>query len=333
MRWANSYWYLFLCLAAVCAGCPRDHAISLPDGPCVQLVAVETFEFSPDVVLLITGGTGGMLEICDCPPPRPAGMSRRSGLVASYRAAFGEKIVLLETGDLTHFDPGHRRNAYTRRAYQGLAYDVIALGDMEWMGSRSDRDALTQTGAQVISSNLRQSGGTARYGAMLRRGDREMLIVSLIGDNALWLMDLEGLEYTPIEQVTGRKAYCVCRLEQGRYGNCCPLPTDLRVTVVHGTDADVERVAQQGRSDLIIRGHTERSLKTMHRVDGVPVVQVGGMGYVGVVAMKLASDGRIEKIAYRRESLASRWPVDERMWKLFLEYASPDAERTERRGK
>lgn len=308
MRWVNLYWFLFLGLMAVCAGCPRDHAISLPGGPCVQPVAVDPFEFSPDVVLLVTGGTGGMLEICDCPPPRPAGMSRRSGLVASYRSAFGPAVVLVDTGDVTHPEPGHRRNAYTHAAYRELGYDVIALGDMEWSATRADRDTLANTGATLLSGTLTEPGGESQRTARLLRNFRSVTFTSTIGEGASWMLDQTGTK-SPLPH----------------------LPDDsLRVGIVHGAAGDVDAVAGQGGFDLILQGHTERSATAVRRVDGAWVVQVGGMGYVGVVAMKLASDGRIEKIAYRRESLASRWPVDERMWKLFLEYASPDVVRTER---
>ena len=301
MRWANSYWYLFLCLATVCAGCPRDDAISLPDGPDVQPVAVAPFEFVPDVVLLVTGGTGGMLEICDCPPPRPAGMSRRSGLVASYRSAFGPAVVLVDTGDVTYPEPGHRRNAYTHAAYRSLGYDVIALGDMEWSATRADRDALTNTGATLLSGTLTESGGVSQPTATLSRNGRSVTFTSTIGDDASWMLDQAARKH-PLPRLPGDA---------------------LRLGIVHGSADDVDSVATQGGLDLILQGHTEKSAPALRRVDGAWVVQVGGMGYVGVVAVKLAADGRIEKIAYRRESLAARWPVDERMWKLFLEYIAP----------
>jgi hypothetical protein len=252
-----------------------------------------------------------MLEICDCPPPRPAGMSRRSGLVASYRSAFGPAVALVDTGDVTHPEPGHRRNAYTHAAYRGLGYDVIAMGDMEWSATRADRDTLTNTGATLLSGALTEPGGVSQRTARLSRNGRRVTFTSTIGDDASWMLD-----------------------QAGTNPSLPHLPDDsLRVGIVHGSTGDVDTVATQGGFDLILQGHTERSATAVRRVDGAWVVQVGGMGYVGVVALKLAADGRIEKIAYRRESLATRWPVDERMWKLFLEYARPDAERTERRGK
>jgi hypothetical protein len=310
MRWANSYWPLFFVLAGVCAGCHRDDSITVPAGPEVQPIAVAPFEFAPDVVLLITGGTGGMLEICDCPPPMPAGMSRRSGLIASYRAAFGSAVALVDTGDVTHPEPGHRRNAYTHAAYRSLGYDVIALGDMEWSAERADRDALARTQATLLSGTITESGGVSQPVAKLTRNGRSVAFTSVIGDDASWML-------SPTRTKTA-----LPRLDDD----------SLRVGIVHGSGDDVATAATQGGFDLILQGHTERSSVVVQRVDGIPVIRVGGMGYVGVVALKLSDKGRIKKIAYRCESLATRWPVDERMRRLFLQYASPDAARTERTG-
>ena len=180
---------------------------------------------------------------------------------------------------------------------------------MEWSAERADRDALARTQATLVSGTINESGGVSQPVAKLTRNGRQVTFTSVIGDDASWMLSPTRTKI-PLSRLPG---------------------DSLRVGIVHGSADDVAAAATQGGFDLILQGHTERSSFVVQRVDGIPVIQVGGMGYVGVVALKLAADGRIEKIAYRCESLATRWPVDERMRRLFLEYIAPvDARRSKR---
>ena len=126
-------------MLAVLVGCrPGADATNHGQAPVPAPVPVKPFRIlRPDLVLLVTGGTQGLMEVCNCVGPMPGGLARRSGLVRSYRAAF-DHTFLIDTGDVFWVEPEDLRNGFVLKGYARIGYDAVVLGDQEW-AAKGDR--------------------------------------------------------------------------------------------------------------------------------------------------------------------------------------------------
>ena len=269
---------------------------------------------APDIVLLITGGTNGKLEVCNCSGPMPGGLARRSGLIRSYRAAF-RNTFLLDAGDLFWIEPKAVQNPFVLKAYRQVGYDAIVLGDQEWAApSDTLGEWLSAEPTPALSSTIEPAEGQKPVPLVraVRRewGPVKLAVLSDIRRDAFLFLPrqrLEGLKFSP-------EADLVRRAEQLRRDGF------VVVVVAHGDDECLARTARSIPADLIIRGHTRRSEKKLLRVAGTPVAKVGSADWVGVVAMKLAG-GRVAAMEYRLELVDSHWPLDVRLLQTYQAYA------------
>ncbi len=151
---------LAVAVAAVLAGCdgecPCRPVPGMGQYPVIP-VSVKPFAIgTPDLVMLVTGGTNGMMEACNCSGPMPGGLARRSGLVKSYREAC-RSVFLLDLGDLFWVEPEDIRNGFVLRAYRQIGYDAVVLGDQEW-ASKDLAGLLVPAGGGYLSTNLAGEG-------------------------------------------------------------------------------------------------------------------------------------------------------------------------------
>lgn len=283
----------------------------------------------PDAVLVVTGSTHGMLEVCNCSGPMPGGLARRSGLVASYRHAFPGRTLLIDTGDVFWIEPDDVRNPYVVRGYRQMGYDVMVWGDQEW--AASDERLLhafpAEGQTQYLSTTVASTAGELPLARVVRRefGEARLAIVSDIRAEAFLFFDsqrYEQLSFTPREDLA--------RLMRDLKADGCAV-----VAIVHGSEADLEKAAAEMPADLILRGHSQKSSETLRELSGTPVVQVGGSEHAGVVALKLSPAGEIQRVDYRLELIDDHWPLDKRMLEIYQAYAhhamreALDAERKE----
>lgn len=273
------------------------------------------FAFAPDVVLLVTGSTNGLLEACNCSGPMPGGLARRSGLLRSYRAAC-EYTLTIDTGDLFWIEPGDLRNNYSLRGYGLLGYDAVVLGDQEWAES-DDRLAAMLSGelAPVGLSTTVQSPGSAESLPIRREllrplGEHRIALLSYVGEEAFAFFDRARAEMLRRDSL----ASLAGRIEALRADGATV------VLVVHGSEDDV-RAAAKLRPDVILWGHAAKSCKELLAFDAVPVVRVGQAAYVGVLALALDPGGRVSRSEYRLEVVDEAWPIDHRLLELYQAYA------------
>jgi len=274
-------------------------------------VAVKPFRMArPDVVLLVTGGTNGMLEVCNCRGPMPGGLARRSGLVRSYRAAFGNTL-LIDTGDAFWVEPNDLRNEFLLKGYAQIGYDAVVLGDQEWAAdSRRLARLQAATGLTYLSTNVSADG--VETVPLVRRevgGTR----VAILSD-----VPRDSFHFVPGERVaqlgmSGSAAVGdrIAELKKAGF---------LVVLVAHMGSEALEACAPASAADLILRGHTTRSEPKLLRIGGKPVVKVGGSETVGAVALKVR-DGRIAEMDYRVEVVDTSWPLDKRLIQTYQAYA------------
>lgn len=263
----------------------------------------------PNAVLLITGGTHGRLETCDCLKPVPGGLGRRSGLFASYRAAFGN-VTTLDTGDFFWIDADGIRNRYVLDGYRLAGYDVLCAGDHELMARRTLLPAeLRQNGLRLLATNLDgisswpAGGGRLLESAAIARGGA-LAIVSYLGPGTL--------AFVP-EAQRDLKLAGVDRLAR--------MIQDLRrqgravVLVAHAEQDELGPLAPLG-ADLIVQAHTTRSDADVLKLGSTPMVRVGGGDQVGVLALRLGR-GRIAQMEFRLEPIITDWPEDARLIELY----------------
>ena len=290
-----------------------------------RAVAVRGFRIAdPDAVVLITGGTHGMMEVCNCVGPMPGGLARRSGLVRSYRAAFDTTIVL-DTGDLFWVEPEDLRNTFVPKGYGQIGYDAVVLGDQEWAACDDHLRALGRAkGLTCLSTTV--SAKTVDFPRVVVRPIRggRLAIVSDVRGDAFRFVPAsrrERLTLSPPEDI-------VRRIRQLKRDGL------LVMVVAHMEASTLEAVAGEYHADLIVQGHTTRSEPALRRLAGTPVVKVGGFETVGAVAIRSAG-GKIVDLDYRVEVVDTTWPLDRRLIQTYQAYAHAamrralDAERTE----
>ena len=288
---------------------PASRPAHAQDKP-LEPVAVRPFALGePELVLLITGATLGRMEVCNCSGPMPGGLSRRSGLFASYRQAH-RAVAAIDTGDAFWLNPQDLRNRYMLPAYQLLDYHAVVLGDHEWRARQQLGDMLRAAPVKCLSTNVRAEGLDLPSAAVIPAGARKLAVLSFVGPGALSFMPEEERAQLTIldvarvdEQAAGLKAE-----------GCAVL------LVAHVDEWELAGLKSLRNVDIIIRGHTSQSEDKPERLGAMPVIRVGSPEFVGVLALKLG-DGRIAAWEYRAEIVDTSWPLDRRLMNVYQAYA------------
>ena len=305
-------------IAAVLAGCDGKAgrggpAPDLADRS-VKPAPVKPFAMGrPDLVLLVTGGTNGMLEVCNCAGPMPGGLARRSGLVRSYRAAM-DNVFLLDTGDVFWIEPNDIRNRYVLQGYRQIGYDAVVLGDQEWAADDLAR-FLARAKLPYLASNVEPpvvpAGVQVKPVVIRRIGRAKLALVSHVSTEAFRFAPDKAARRIALQDERALKQ----RVDGLQKRGC------VVVVIAHGETEQVERIAARCGADLVIRGHTTRCGETLTQTGATPVAKIGGHPYVGVVAMKVSDAGTIDKIEYRVEVVTEHWPLDTRLIQTYQAYA------------
>ncbi|MCD4824730.1 MAG: hypothetical protein K8S55_08985 [Phycisphaerae bacterium] len=312
-------WCVLLLVAVGVAGCNhsgRNGSVGGQAAPKPKPVAVRPFDFGrPDVVLLVTGATNGKLEVCNCSGPMPGGLARRGGLVASYRAAF-PNTVLIDTGDVFWIEPHDLMNIFVMKGYRLMGYDAVTLGDQEWTADDKFLRKVLQPGrTKYLSTTVaaKDKSVALPITPVLRRawGDVQLAVLSDIRPEAFMFFPRRRYKQLAFSQ-PGNVDARIAGLRKNR---------SAVVVVVHGSQSDLEAAAGRLDADLILWGHTQKSDGKLLSVAGKPVVRVGGSDYIGVVGMKISPVGKITAMEYRLEIIDDRWPLDKRMLELYQAYA------------
>lgn len=277
----------------------------------LKLVDVRAFKMGqPDAVLMLTGGSGGLLEVCNCSGPMPGGLSRRSGLVQSYRKTFAE-TVLVDAGDTFWIEPTDIRNGYMLRGYGQIGYDAVVLGDQEWAaGPERLAEMLAVNKTPALSTTV-MGPGVATSKALEREFARaKIAVVSDISPKAF--------HFVP-KSLVGKLLFAepaeldrqIAELKSQGY---------IVVLIAHAGDESIQDIASRTKADLVVQGHTTRTDTKLSRVNGKPVIKVGGYEYVGVVAIK-ADGNKISDVEYRAELVSTKWPLDGKLLLTYQSYA------------
>ncbi len=304
--------------AAVLVGCedgkePPDHAKShqAPSGSAVEPFAAG----APDAVLLLTGGTNAMMEVCNCAGAMPGSLSRRSGLFRSYREAFVHTFAL-DAGDALWVEPDHPKNEFILRGYSQVEYDALVMGDREWAPDPARMVRIFPSARfPLISTTVAPAGakaGSLPIQPAVRRelGPLKIAVISDLRRQGLnWLDEsrLDQLDVAPVE----RTAELARQLDDKGY---------YVILVVHGPELLLEKiVASVPAADLIVQGNTTRPGEKLRTLDGRPVVRPGGYEWVSVVALRRTPEG--VKPELRMEQVDHRWTSDKRLVQTYQAYA------------
>ncbi len=270
----------------------------------------------PDIVLLVTGSTNGVLEPCDCSPGMPSGMTRRSGLIQAYRTVF-PRSLLLDTGDaLPERSAAQPIHEYVMRAYRLMGYDTLVLGEQEWLQSPAALAHWRQVGGcEFLSTSVQENSslpGESPIVPVVRRqwGKIRLAVLS----------DLDLAENVPAHPTVRDRFKRLNPSDWSARVQRLKEEGDVVVVVSHGSEAFLETLAPSIPADLFVRGHMRGAESDLRRVAGRPVVSVGGPGFVGVVALQL-QHGQITRIEYRLERVEQKWPADPRLKENYYAYA------------
>ena len=286
-------------------------------------VAVLPFAFErPDAVLLVTGGTQGILEVCNCAGPMPGGLARRSGLVASYRLAFPDKTLLLDTGDLFWVEPEAVRNRFILKGYRAMGYDLVALGDQEWALANAPLGEIlrqaSQPGPTFLATTVRPKASlpTSQLPVVpevtRKLATTKLTILNDLDEEAFQFFEKERRAELTLDKTD---APLIQRIA------ACKARGETVVLIAHGSEFRVETLAKTTQADLLLWGHTEKTNPKLLQLHGKPVVKVGSADEVGAIAMKINPAGAITAIDYRAELVDNHWPLDKHMLEIYQAYA------------
>lgn len=268
----------------------------------------------PDAVLLVTGSTDGMMEVCNCSGPMPGGLARRSGLVISYRKAFPDRTVLIDTGDVFWIKPQDVRNRYVLKGYRQMGYDAVVLGDQEWAAPDAMLAEVMPPGETAwLSTTVASKQAEVPLARVVRRqlGNTKLAIVSDIRPDAFLFFDAarqDELDFMPRNALR----QIMQQLKADRFAV---------VAVVHGSGEELEQAAGEMPADVILRGHSQQSAKELLAAAGKPVVKVGGSEHLAALALRISPSGEVTDTEYRLEVVGDTWPLDKRMLELYQAYA------------
>jgi hypothetical protein len=310
--------FVLACMLAGCPGSPSGQERLLSKNP-PSPIPVKPFTFGqPQIVLLATGGGNGVLEMCDCSGPMPGGLSRRSGLVLSYRAAF-PNVVLIDTGDAFWRSGDHPANEFILHGFNQIGYDAMVLGDQEWMASGSRVHSLFAPGKmQYLSTTV--SEASAPQGqpplATVKVVKREFPKgkIAILSDlrpqwNLLWSSQQTArLDFAK----RGELAAQVDQLHKEGY---------IVAVVCHGDDEALKQTAGQCAADFFLHGHKSRVQDKLLNIDGRPVVNVKGSEVVAVLGIQVKDDGKLANLEYRLEKVEKPWPIDDRLLQSYKDYS------------
>jgi hypothetical protein len=332
MRLLPAHFVLISIVTVVClGGCgeeqPMMHTASDEAPGPVKVLPLDKDSPPPDIVLLVTGGSNGMMEVCNCSGPMPGGMARRSGLVISYRATFPH-VLVLDSGESFWSKGTDIRNQYILKDYSQIGYDAVALGAHEWSAGPDGLATFSAAGTvpPLLSTTVVAAPGQPEFPLVKEVvkdfGQVKVAVLTYLPKESLKLpaKTLEKLWFSQPQQLVKRAKELA--------GQGC-----LIVLVVHGDDALVKIAAQEVPADLIVRGQSQVSDKSMGQANGIPVVGVKGTENIGVVGLWV-SGGKIKRSLYRLEVADRRWPMDGRLIQTYQAYTHAalrqalDAERT-----
>ena len=308
-RWAC------ILLAVALVGCERRDEGQPPPAtePAVTPIEIEPFSIAaPDVVLLITGGTHGRLELCNCPDTLPGGLSRRSGLVASYRAAWPNTLVM-DTGDVFSYDPGNPQNRYVLRGYRMIGYDAVVLGDHEWSALAGPLEAILRAAPMKYLSTSAVADGSDLplvREVVHQAGATKLAVLSYLGADTLLFTPAEARSRLKLENIAA-----VSRRAGRLKAEGCVV-----VLAAHVTELELPSLAELESVDLVMQANTRVSSPTVGKLGDALLIKVGGPGHVGALAAKI-KNGRIAQAELRLEVVTKDWPLDWRLLDLYQAYA------------
>ena len=325
-------WICILLIAAL-AGCGKDRATpstapaSAPasqakdratpstapaSAPASQASALTPFKIAaPDAVLLVTGGTHGRLELCDCPDTLPGGLSRRAGLIAAYRKAY-PAAMLLDTGDVLSYEPQAAANRYVLVGYRMLGYDVVVLGDHEWSALGAGLAGLLRASPMTYlsTSATADSAELPVVREIVHQTPAgKLAILSHLGPDTLLFAPHKATEKLKLDAIEATLA----RAARLKATGCAV------ILIAHVTEVELDELKISDAVDLVIQANVTHSQPRPRAMAGRPILKVGGTDHVGVVALKLR-EGRIAEMDFRLEVVTEDWPADERLLKLFQAY-------------
>ena len=320
--------YVLLAVLACVAGCRHElppSADGRKDVP-MKLVDVRPFDMGkPDAVLLLTGGTNGMMEVCNCSGPMPGGLSRRSGLVESYRKSFPD-AMLIDVGDAFWVEPSAVRNEYMLKGYEQIGYDAVVLGDQEWAAGRKRLAKMLRANkTPALSSTVCAPDVPAMrvFKRELPNGTKLAVVSETTGEAFHFVPGSvkRTLTFSPEDETEKR----IEGLKIQGY---------VVVLVAHTVEKDVEKIAARTKADVVVRANTTKTGKKLVKVGDTPVIKIGGHDYVAAVAIK-ADGSKMTALEYRPELVDTTWPINGSLLLTYQAYAHDamrralDAERTE----
>lgn len=227
-----------------------------------------------DLVLVYTASVQGYVEPCGCTGDPLGGLARLGALLHEARAAYGERVLFVDGGDLL-FEKLDDDSAADR--CQAEARTDLLLGTYARLGlAATTRGPLDDVrGAAFRAALLRKHGVPSLddgQGLVVQRGELRALVVGAAADD-----DLAVVQRTVDAHAPGSAA-----------------AVDLVVVLLQGTHAQAKAHARLWRGvDVVVVGRAAEGPVAPERVGTTVVVSAGWQAQrAGVVVVRLQGRGR-----------------------------------------
>jgi 2',3'-cyclic-nucleotide 2'-phosphodiesterase (5'-nucleotidase family) len=218
--------------------------------------------------------------------------------------------LLLDLGDAFWPDSGDVRNQYVLEGYRKIGYDAVVLGSHEWaLGPARLKNALSRAPVPVLSSTVTAPGLDCKKVIERSWGNTRIAVVSDARPNRFQLLPPDALAQLHFSSPAKLKTQ-IRHLHRKGF---------LVIVAAYMNKNELSDDGPEAAADLTLCGATKQSNAQLQKLNGKPVVTVGGSASVGVIALRLR-DHKIADIEYRLETVDKTWPADKRLIHTYVAY-------------
>ncbi|MFA5858453.1 MAG: hypothetical protein WC955_05250 [Elusimicrobiota bacterium] len=284
---------------------------------------------SPDIMLVFTSGTNGLMTSCNCPTQPYGGISPRAGIIRSMSKTTVPSLIM-DSGDTISPYSNPQLNKYVLKCMQSIGYQAVNLGDVDFaMGVSYIQKQIDLNMIPFISANIKLSTGNATVFFAQEYVIRELpgLTVAITG---ITIKDsfkfhkhekYAGLVFEdPVEAVT-------------RVLNKVRADVDL-VIVLSDAGSEYDRVFAKTVKgvDIIIGGHINERMERPEKIGETYIAHPGTRGeYVGMMMLYVdKKEKKIKDYLYNLLPLSKDLPTDPEVDEIIANFNKEIKDTTEK---
>lgn len=276
----------------------------------------------PDVVIIYTSNTNGLILPCNCPDKKIGGIFRRKAKIDYYKKAYPDSLVI-DSGDFMPLRSDKEYNEFILKVMSKMGYDAVMLGDNEFdMGIEFIVQGIKKNNMKVVSTNLMwcdEEKACYYFGDLYYKkqmGRYKIGVIGIINENAVKYSKKDIKEKLIISEPIEEIKTWVEILKKHK-------KLDVIVLISHcGYEFDQQIAEKVKGIDVILGGHNQVLLEKGEKIKDTILIQMGYNGdYLGKLNIYLDKQSKkiikYENTAYLMDEKVKD---NEEMKKLYNDY-------------